>query len=414
MPSPYARAAAPRRTHAHPACAILSIRTSILALTLALAACGQGQQPEPDAHAEDGQHEEDVVRLSTGQAEAAGVRITKAIAAPIGESLELPAEIRFDPDRLARVAAPISGLITEVLVSEGDTVRSGQTLAIISSRELAELKSDYLDALSAEGLARAEAAREEVLWKERATSEASLQTRRAALTQATSAREAAETKLHAIDIGHEVLDALPQSADGSRANFHLRAPLAGQVILRDATVGEAVGSGEDAERRLFAIADASVVWADIAIYRNDLGRIHVGQDVDILGERGATLASGKIGYVSPVIDQASRTATARVVLDNSDNRLRPGQIARSRLTLATGYMGVSVPDAAIQTIEGGPAVFVPHPEGFEVRRVSPGRSAAGQTEILSGLEAGDAYASEGAFTLKSEMEKSAFGDGHAH
>lgn len=400
----------------------MGIRKLALAAALSLSACGEDLRTEEAgqahaseaAHVESGPHAQREIHLTEAQALAAGLRVEQATEARLGTALDLPAEIRFDPDRLARISVPIAGVVSEVRVSEGDAVQRGQTLALIASRELAELKSDYLDALTAEGLARREAEREEALWKERATSEAAVQTRRAALARSTAAREAAETKLHAIDIGHEILDNLAQSADGTRANFYLRAPLNGQLIMRDATVGEAVGSGEDAEKPLFVVADASVVWADIAVYRQDLGRIEQGQTARIMGEAGEVVATGDITYVSPVIDEASRTATARVVLDNAGDRLRPGQYVTARLDLGAGAHGVSVAADAIQSIDGAPAVFVPHEDGFVARAVTPGRTSAGMTEILSGLAAGESYVAEGAFTLKSELETSSFGDGHAH
>lgn len=396
--------------------------TLALAALLGLSACGEGSPPGEDAHAREEEaahgelepHVEGEIHLTPAQARAAGLRVEQAAETSIGSDLDLPAEIRFDPDRLARISVPIAGIVSDVRASEGDSVRAGQTLAVIASRELAELKSDYLDALTAEDLSRREAEREEVLWKERATSEASVQTRRAALARATAAREAAETKLHAIDIGHETLDNLAQSADGARANFYLRAPLDGQLIMRDATIGEAVGSGEDAEKPLFVVADASVVWADLAVYRQDLGRIEPGQTARIIGEAGEVIATGKISYVSPVIDEASRTATARVILDNAGDRLRPGQFVTARLALGAGAQGVSVAVDAIQSVDGAPAVFVPRGGGFVVRKVAPGQTSAGRTEVLSGLSPGESYVAEGAFTLKSELEKSSFGDGHAH
>lgn len=379
-----------------------------------LAACGAPRDAgSTDEHSGEDEHAGSV-HFSEAQANAAGITVLVVKRSPIPDRLSLPAEVRFDPDRLSRVSTPIAGVVSDIRAAEGDLVRRGQTLAVISSRELADLKAEYLDAASAEALANREAAREEALWKEQATSEATVQTRRAALARAVAAREAAETKLHAIDIGHDILDGLDAVEDGARSRYSLTAPISGQVIRRTPSIGEAVGSGENAEQPLFVIADASVVWADIAVYRQDLGRIAIGTPVDILGEGDAVLASGELNFISPVIDSASRTATARAVLENPDGRLRPGQFVTARLEIGAGIDVLSVPEAAVQLVEGRPVVFVPDEEGFVPRPVAIGRSGGGWIEIASGLAEGEAYVATGAFTLKAELEKSAFGDGHAH
>jgi cobalt-zinc-cadmium efflux system membrane fusion protein len=380
-----------------------------------LASCGEGPPAKAgEAHAEaEGAHA-DIVHISEADAQAAGVVVSTVESGPVTQTLSLPAQIHFDPDRIARISTPIAGVVSRLPVSEGDRVRRGAVLVVITSRELADIKAEYLDSVSAEALSKSEAARAETLWAERATSQASLETARAALARAVAARESAETKLHAIDIGHDVIDQLAHSADGARSLYSLTSPIAGQVVSRAATLGEAVGSGENAEKALFVVADSSVVWANIAVYRQDLGKVAIGAAVDIADDGGADLGKGKISFISPVIDETSRTTTARVVVDNAAGRLRPGQFVTARLAVGAGAAVVRVPEDAVQTVEGGPAVFVPHSEGFEVRPVRPGNSADGMVEIAAGLSAGDRYVSKGAFTLKAEFEKSAFGDGHSH
>src|SRR5690606_7455186 len=107
--------------------------------------------------------------------------------------------------------APVEGVVRELPVTEGDRVGAGDPLAVISSRELADLKAEFLAALSAEDLARANLARAQELFAANAVAEAELQSDRAAHASAVAARTGAETKLHALGLEHELLDRLGEA-----------------------------------------------------------------------------------------------------------------------------------------------------------------------------------------------------------
>ena len=122
----------------------------------------------------------DVVKLTPEVAKEAGILLEQAELGALGESLSLPAEIRFDADRMANVTPKVSGVIDRLLVGEGDTVAYGDTLALITSRELAGLKSQRIIAQTNEVLAAQALERLEGLWAQKITSEANVQTARAA------------------------------------------------------------------------------------------------------------------------------------------------------------------------------------------------------------------------------------------
>lgn len=368
---------------------------------------GHGSAQDRSEPHESGDH----VELSLDDATTAGIVLGKASSGRIVQSIRLPAEIRFDADRVARISPNVEGVVSRLYAGEGDAVKAGAALAMLTSRELAGLKADYLSAQTAEKLAAAELQREERLFAQSITAEADVQSARAAHDAANARREAAENRLHAIGIGHEVLDELDTAADGVLAQAYMTSPIDGRVIRRSVSLGETVGIGNDP---IFVIVDDSVVWADIAVYKEDLDRLDVGLPVAIRQERGRLLADGTIAVILPVIDEASRTATARVVVDNSSGRLKPGQFATAHIETGEMIRSVQVPSDAIVDIEGQRSVFVPTDEGFEPRPVEPGERSNGFTQILSGLADGEVIVIEGAFTLKAQLEKDAFGDGHAH
>ena len=378
---------------------------------------GAGESAEHQAYDEaddHGEEETDLVRLSPQEAENAGIITGKAEMGLLGKSLSLPAEIRFDADRVANVSPQVSGIITRLYAGEGDVVRRGQRLALVSSRELAGLKADYLTARTADDLAKAALEREEALFADRITSEADIQAARAAYAAAKAQREAAENKLHAIGITHAALEKLGEAEDGALANASVTAPLGGTVVRRTVTLGATVTAGDAGGKPLFTIVDASVVWADIAVYKQDASKIEPGLPVTIKSSAGDILAIGEIAFLLPVFDESSRTATARVIVDNPDGLLHPGQFVTAEIATQSTESVLRVPSSSLQLFEGRQTIFIPTQEGFEPRPVRVGNEVGEFTEIKSGLIEGETYVIEGAFTLRAQLEKAAFGSGHEH
>ncbi len=197
--------------------------------------------------------------------------------------------------------------------------------------------------------------------------------------------------------------------DESLAPFEVVTLISGTVIEKHITLGEAVGR----EGPAFVIANLSSVWVDLTVYQRDLVRVGVGQNVEVyIGHELA--GKGTISYVTPIISERTRTATARVVLSNKDRRWRPGMFVTGKIIIAEETAPIVVPRTALHTIEDRIVVFLETPEGFVPQPVTPGRTDTLQVELLDGLSAGDRYVLVGGFTLKAELGKESFGDGHGH
>ena len=356
----------------------------------------------------------DIVTLSSEAARAVGIVVAQAQRSPLGQSLSLPAEIRFDSDRVANLSPRVSGVIGKLFANEGDQVRQGETLALIRSRELAGLTAAWQKAETQKQLAAQGLAREEKLWADKITSEADLQAARANFEAAKASSDAAENELHAAGVSHNALKNIASAADGDNANAYLTAPISGTIVRRTITLGETVAAGDTGAAPLFTIVDDSVLWADIAVYKQDIEQISSGTPVILKNNQGDILARSVVNLVLPVIDETSRTSTARVIVENADRRLRPGQFVSAEIDMNSGTNQLHVPSASIVTVEGRPSLFVPIENGFKPRLISAGPAIDGRTVILSGLSEGEDYVSEGAFTLKAQLEKDAFGDDHDH
>lgn len=374
----------------------------------------QGDKDHGDDDHGDEEEDNDIVKLSGEAAREAGVVVSQAALGQLGQTISLPAEIRFDADRVANISPRVSGIITKLYASEGDTVKRGDTLALISSRELAGLKAVWLKAQTQSSLAATALAREEKLFADRITAEADVQAARANFEAIKAAKDAAENELHAAGVSDAALEKVATANDGDNSNSYLRAPIGGTVVRRDVTLGETVSAGDAGSQTLFTIADNSEVWADIGVYKQDISRIRKEASVVLKSDDGAILAESTVAFILPIINETSRTATARVILDNPEGNLRPGQFVTAEISVGQSRPVLRVPLASVQTVENKSSVFIPVEGGFTPQTVMIGSESGGYVEIRSGLRAGDKFVSQGAFTLKAQLEKDAFGDGHGH
>ncbi|WP_017931477.1 efflux RND transporter periplasmic adaptor subunit [Robiginitomaculum antarcticum] len=404
----------------------LILTTTALALAFMLSGCSDkiaspqtqdehtASSTGPDNHAENEEGGSDIVKLSPDASREAGIELSQAAKGPMGQSLTLPAEIRFDADRVANVSPKVSGIIGRLYVGEGDLVKRGQTLALISSRELAGLKASWLNAKTGEALAAQKLAREEKLFSDQITAEADVQAARANFEVLKAASDAAENELHAAGVSDEALSRVAGANDGDNANSYLTAPISGMIVRRNVTLGETVSAGDASARALLTIVDDSEVWADIAVYKQDISSIRVGAPVVLKSDSGEVLAQSTVAFVLPVIDETSRTATARVIINNPDGTLRPGQFVTAEISVGTSKSVVRVPESAVQLVEDKNSIFVPVAGGYIPRAVLTGTQSGGFFEIRAGLSVGETFVSGGAFTLKAQLEKAAFGDDHGH
>jgi len=198
--------------------------------------------------------------------------------------------------------------------------------------------------------------------------------------------------------------------DESLSNYELKTLLGGTVIAKHLTPGEAVSRGSES----YVVADLSTVWVELTVYQRDLRRVRTGQRAMIATGHDALEADGTIDYVTPVVDEATRTATARVVLPNPNRRWRPGMFVTGRVLVGSTRAGVAVPPTALHTVDGETVVFVEDEGGFRPQPVKVGRTGDNLLEITSGLAAGQRYVSQGGFTIKAALAKESFGGGHAH
>jgi cobalt-zinc-cadmium efflux system membrane fusion protein len=386
-----------------------------LLLALALVACDKGAAKDDHAaegakHAEHanekkagGHSENEELTLTTEEAERAGVKVEELKAQPLGETVVVTATIRPDQDKVARVAPRIDGRITSAPAKLGDRVRAGQVLATLDSVDVGEAHAAWVQAQSELRIAEADYKRAEQLNAEEIIP-------RKDFLRAQSDRDKAAAALRAAADKLRLLGGNAHASGGSVSGFAVTAPFAGTVIEKKATLGELGSPGEP----LFTIADLSRVWILANLPEAALAKVRVGAGARVTVPTYPNEAfSGRVDLIGATIDKDTRTVAARIVVPNTDGRLKPEMFATATIEVAGDKRDtISLPDAAIVLMQGQPTVFVYEQGAYEMRVVEPGERSGGRTVVKSGLAPGEQVVTAGAYALKARKLKSQLGHGH--
>ncbi len=367
-----------------------------------------------DDHAGHGDEESGAVHIAPSVMEEYGITVEVATTRSLGQTVSLPGEVVFNTDRIAHVTPSVAGIVQKVNQTVGDQVEAGAVMAVLSSRELAAARSAILGARASLELEQETLNRQAKLLEDRIGTETAVLEARKAVREQEIALNLAEQNLHALGQTQAEVDALDGSAETNLSEYQLKAPLGGIVIAREITRGEVVS--EQPDEAPFIVADLSSVWVNLTVYQRDLASVRAGMPVQIQFGHGIPDASGTITFVSPAVDEQTRTATARIVLDNPDGVWRPGLFVTGKV--ATGESSeqtIAVPKSALQKVGEDRVVFVQTAEGFEPRPVEVGQSNDTHVQIVSGLSAGERYVTKNAFALKAELNRASLEHaGHAH
>jgi membrane fusion protein, heavy metal efflux system len=347
-------------------------------------------------------------KLAAHTAQQAGIMLETADSTLIKTVIELPGEITSNANRVAHIVPRLTGVITYVTKNVGDRVAAGEVLAVIESRDLADLKSDYLTALRKQEHAKLNYEREESLYKNDLASEKDFQVTRQLYQEAQIQVENTAQKLMAMGLSQKEIQRLASGSDKMLARYEIRAPFASTIINRTATSGEFIRG----EETIFILSDLSEVWVDVTVYADDVSRVRAGQEVTVRSEAVGMSEQGRIAYVEPIIGTESRAAKARVVLANKSGMWRPGMFAKVALVQEQVMVPVAVKLSALQSFRDWTVVFLNEGDEYEVQPVELGRRDNEYVEVISGLTPGTRYAATNSYLLKADVEKS--GATHDH
>ncbi len=369
-----------------------------------------GDEAVTDEHGDE--EEEEGLRLTPEQHKRFGIVLQTAGPGSLKTEISLPGEITFNQDRVAHIVPRVAGIAREVFKSTGDTVTTGELLAVIESRELADAKSEYLAAKARAGLTEKTFAREKALREQKVSSEQDFLEAEQAQAESRIELRSAEQKLHALGLPEADIQALDPEHDAVITRYEIRSPIDGTIIERHISLGESLAADAD----IFTVADLASVWVDLTVYTKNIGTVRPHQDVTLRVDHSGVQARGEVAMVTPFADASTRSATARVVLDNRDGQWVPGTFATGFISTDVENLPVVVPRGAVQNIEGRDVVFISHKGAYEMQPVTVGRTDRTQVEIVAGLQPGTSYVTDGAYQLKATVITSDLDShaGHGH
>lgn len=306
------------------------------------------------------------VTVSSRMAQNLGIRLAKVESSSFSSAIVAAGSVMVDERRIEAVQARVAGWVEKLLVrAESDPVRAGQLLAEIYAPELLSAQEELLLAARARDAALLDGARARLKLLGMATAQ------------------------------------IAQIEGSGRAMRTVRyyAPRGGVVAEIGAREGAQIAPGTT----LFKIVDLSQVWISAEVPQQQAALLAPGaQATASVGGLAGTSFSGKLDYVYPQLDPATRTVRARFSFANPDQALRPGQFATVTLQGAA-HTALSVPSEALIR-SGTRSVVIVAAEGGRYRPVdvTAGAESGDRTEIVSGLEEGQSVVASGQFLIDSE------------
>jgi cobalt-zinc-cadmium efflux system membrane fusion protein len=323
------------------------------------------------------------------------------------QSLEAPGRLAINEDAAARVGTVVTGRVTRVLATVGDSVKKGQALIYIHSHELPDARANGAKAQAAVtekekalAYAKAELDRADRLLAAKAVSRREQAQAAANVTAATAELDQARAELARAS---EWLEHLTVPHD-SRDDIVIYAPISGVVLKRNVTLGTVVNEASD----LMAIADLGTLWAIAEAPQQQAASVQVGQQVEIkVSTFGDRRLAGRVVHIGETLSPETRTAQVRCLVHNPRGDLRPEMYATINIAYEKGQEALAAPSEAMIEMQGERVVFIALGDGlFEKRPVQTGRQQNGMIEITSGLKQDDRVVTRGAFFIKSEFLKS--------
>lgn len=365
----------------------------LILIAVLLVACGKSKPAEPEAETskvEKDPKQAGTVTMTPEAIKSAGVTIEPIVEGNIVTTQDLPGTIEAQSGALVIVNTRAAGVVESIQFDIGAKVKAGQQLAMIRSLDLAEAQAAYRKSVVADKYAAATLARSEGLKQDGVISQRRLEADQQQAREAKLAVEEAEKRIRIL--GGSVSDA--------SGVFSITAPIAGVIAERMANRGEHVSDGSP----LFTIVDASRILVELKALGGTpvVPGAEVTFTVDAFPERTfkATVKSS-----SDLIDPESRRFKIICSVENSDGVLKPGMFITGHLP-SGDVRALTVPEAAIQIIDGKSTVFVEKAPGqFERREVKLGTKADGRVAVEKGVTAGERVVAQGSFMVRTQMQK---------
>ncbi|RLL49924.1 efflux RND transporter periplasmic adaptor subunit [Acinetobacter cumulans] len=365
----------------------------------------EGENSEAKKNDAEAEHaEEGELQLTTQQMVEQGIKMATAENGLVENIIQLPGKLAVNTDQQAHISPNFSGHVEQVNVALGQTVQKGQTLAVLSVPELIDQQANLRMAEANLDLARQDYQREQKLWSQGISAKQDFQRAENAYRQAQISVQSTQSRLQALGAN-----------SGQNGRFIIRAPIAGVISQKDIVVGENVQLAD----QLFTIEQLKDLWLEFNLAHQYSAQLQKGQNVSFKINGSDQLYSAEVQSLTSQADVQTGRLVVRAKIKQQSAELRPNVMVNVLLEDSGTKNALRVQKSAVQSIEGKDSIFIVESEQkgqvhLKVQALKLGQASSdGQwLEVISGLEAGQKYISQGSFLLKSELEKDEAGHEH--
>jgi len=348
------------------------------------------------------------VSLTPDAIERAGIKTAVVGTQATMSALTVPGTVTSNAYRDTKVNSLVGGIVRQVSADLGAVVSRGQPLAVIFSAELAETQMKYLSMQ-----AMLEADHQKLVRTEKLVALGAAS--RQELEEVTATHTGHATDVAAVRQRLLLLGLSPDQVAGVSDASHVvsdvvvRAPAEGVIIARSVNPGQVVGAAQE----LFVVTDLRTVWVIGDLYEKDFASVKVGSPATIESPaRPKAWLNGRVAYIDPRVDPASRTAKVRVEVPNRDMELRLGMYVTLNFRTGSAERGLVVPRDAVQAVGERTVVYVAvqGDEGrFAERPVKLGAAVGDSVQVLEGVKPGERIVTSGSFFLRGEAARNRSG-----
>ena len=322
------------------------------------------------------------------------IQVFAVAQSPLVRTLRLSGVVAYNAFLTTPVVSQAGGPVSRILVTPGEQVTKGQPMLYVTSPDYSTLRSAYVKARDAYQLADRIYKRDQDLLAHKAIAQVELEQAESARAQAEADLQSNEQAIRILGISNpDDLVSKPASSEVA-----LLAPLAGEVVERLCSPGQLLQPGAT---QCFTLSNMSSVWVLVNIYQNDVRYVRVGDEVTISNEAYPGDVRGKIQYIAPALDPATRTLQARIEASNPGEHLKKDMYVTAQVRAGVIPNALLVPDAAVlRDTENMPYVYIQTGNQFARRMVTLGESQGGKTQITAGLQTGDKIVGDGSLFLQ--------------
>jgi len=342
---------------------------------------------------------DEVIELSKEEMEMIEISTVKASFTSLKSQLQAMGKVLAHPLKKAIVSYAFPARISQIHISIGDWVKSGQKLVTLQSEEVGNAKSEFYKAMADYELAKVNFEREKRLFDRGVGAKKNFFSTEAELKVAEASLNAAEKKLHVLGFTEKQVKAISETHQINPI-ISLFAPISGKIIENKAVLGAMI----DQETEILTIMDPTLLCIDAEIYENDIAKIRIGQGVEVTvpAYPGETFR-GKISYISDVLKEETRTITVRTEVENKEFKLKPGMFADIKIFLNHQSQALVLPEEAILDEKDEKIVFLKRDGKYFPLVVEIGTKEKGYVEIIKGIRVGDEVVTKGNYQLKSKL-----------